>query len=216
MRPLAQENLEVCGARIRSSGMTFGISGAAPHGLRSGSSSGGDASIFQTTDLQVSRWRSAALSPLRLRPPLQPLPAPMAAPAWVAKSNADAQSVLKVLAEFNPEFASQFGLPGYDDKAIDLKPGIEQRSRAAMTAARDSLQKKLVAESDPDVQPGSADRGSRQPIATSKTARSMSSTCCRISISARRCSRASSLCCRTRLPPRAVRPRSSACSATSA
>ena len=77
--------------------------------------------------------------------------APMATPAWVAKSNADAQSVLKVLAEFNPEFASQFGLPGYDDKAIDLKPGIEQRSRAAMTAARDGLQKKLAAESDPDV-----------------------------------------------------------------
>ncbi|OOG58369.1 DUF885 domain-containing protein [Rhodanobacter sp. C03] len=77
--------------------------------------------------------------------------APMATPAWVAKSNADAQSVLKVLAEFNPEFASQFGLPGYDDKSIDLKPGIEQRSRAAMTAARDSLQKKLAAENDPDV-----------------------------------------------------------------
>ncbi|GAB2558820.1 DUF885 domain-containing protein [Rhodanobacter koreensis] len=77
--------------------------------------------------------------------------APMAAPAWVAKSNADAQPLLKVLADFNPEFASQFGFPGYDDKAIDLKPGVEARSRAAMTAARDTLQKKLAAETDPNV-----------------------------------------------------------------
>ena len=77
--------------------------------------------------------------------------APMATPAWVARSNADAQPLLKVLADFNPEFASQFGLPGYDDKAIDLKPGVDERSRAAMTAARNTLQKKLAAETDPDV-----------------------------------------------------------------
>jgi len=83
-------------------------------------------------------------------PATEPSPA-AAAPAWVAKSNADAQPLLKVLADFNPEFASQFGFPGYDDKAIDLKPGVEERSRAAMTAARDTLQKKLAAETDPDV-----------------------------------------------------------------
>ena len=77
--------------------------------------------------------------------------APMAAPAWVAKSNADAQPLLKVLADFNPEFASQFGFPGYDDKVVDLKPDVEQRSRAAMTAARDTLKKKLAAETDADV-----------------------------------------------------------------
>ena len=84
-------------------------------------------------------------------PASSPASAPMATPAWVATSNADAQPLLKVLADFNPEFASQFGFPGYDDKAIDLKPGVEQRSRAAMTAARDTLQKKLAAETDPDV-----------------------------------------------------------------
>lgn len=74
-----------------------------------------------------------------------------ATPAWVARSNADAQPLLKVLADFHPEFASQFGFPGYDDKAIDLKPGVAQRSRAAMAAVRDGMQKKLAAETDPEV-----------------------------------------------------------------
>lgn len=77
--------------------------------------------------------------------------APTATPAWVAKSNADAQPLLKVLADFSPESASDFGLPGYDDKAIDLKPDVEERERAALTAVRDGLQKKLAAETDPDV-----------------------------------------------------------------
>ncbi len=74
-----------------------------------------------------------------------------ATPAWVTRSNADAQPLLKVLADFNPEFASDFGFPGYDDKAIDLKPNVGERSRTAMTAARDELQKKLATETDADV-----------------------------------------------------------------
>ena len=77
--------------------------------------------------------------------------AAQATPAWVARSDADAQPLLKVLADFNPEFASQFGFPGYDDKAIDLKPNVGERSRAAMTAARDELQKNLATETDADV-----------------------------------------------------------------
>lgn len=72
-------------------------------------------------------------------------------PVWVSASNADAQPLLKALADFNPEFASQFGFPGYDDKAIDLKASVDERSRDAMVAARDALQKKLDAETDPDV-----------------------------------------------------------------
>ena len=77
--------------------------------------------------------------------------AAQATPAWVARSDADAQPLLKVLADFNPEFASQFGFPGYDDKAIDLKPNVGERSRAAITAARDELQKNLATETDADV-----------------------------------------------------------------
>ena len=78
-------------------------------------------------------------------------PVAPAAPAWVTKSNADAQALLGSIAQFAPEFASYVGLPGYDDKSADLKPGIEQRSRAAMQAARAELQKKLDAEKDADV-----------------------------------------------------------------
>ena len=74
-----------------------------------------------------------------------------AAPAWVSTSNADAQPLLQALADVTPEFASQFGFPGYDDKAIDLKPNVEARSRDALMAARDALQKKLETETDPDV-----------------------------------------------------------------
>jgi hypothetical protein len=58
---------------------------------------------------------------------------------------------LQVLADFNPESASQYGLAGYDDKAIDLKAGVERRRRAALTTAREDLQKKLTAETDPRV-----------------------------------------------------------------
>jgi hypothetical protein len=74
-----------------------------------------------------------------------------AAPAWVERSNANAQVLLKTLAQFNPEFASFTGFPGYDEKSVDLKPGISERSRAAFEAARAELQKKLGAEKDANV-----------------------------------------------------------------
>ena len=78
-------------------------------------------------------------------------PAAAAPPAWIAKSNADAQELLTAIAQFGPEFASFVGLPGYDDKSADLKPGVEQRQRSALEAARTQLQKKLAEETDPNV-----------------------------------------------------------------
>jgi uncharacterized protein (DUF885 family) len=72
-------------------------------------------------------------------------------PAWVAKSNEDAQALLKAIAQFAPEFASYVGLPGYDDKTADLKPDVEQRQRAALQTARNELQRKLDAETDANV-----------------------------------------------------------------
>ena len=84
------------------------------------------------------------------QPPETSAAAPVA-PAWVSRSNEDAQVLLKAIAQFNPEFASFVGLPGYDDKSIDLKPGVEQRQRAAIEAARGELQKKLSAEQDANV-----------------------------------------------------------------
>ncbi|HWG66022.1 MAG TPA: DUF885 domain-containing protein [Rhodanobacteraceae bacterium] len=92
-----------------------------------------------------------AAPPPSARPDLRPDHPPVPPPAWVAKSNAYAQVLLKTLAEFNPEFASQFGLPGYDDKVVDLKPNVAVRSRQALTKARDILQADLAKTTDANV-----------------------------------------------------------------
>jgi hypothetical protein len=92
-----------------------------------------------------------AAPPPSAKPDLRPDKAPAPPPAWVVQSNRHAQVLLKTLAEFNPEFASRFGLPGYDDKVIDMKPGVEQRTLAALTQARATLHKDLATEKDPNV-----------------------------------------------------------------
>jgi hypothetical protein len=75
-----------------------------------------------------------------------------AAPAsWVERSNADAKVLLDTIARFSPEFATQVGLPGYDSKVADLKPGIDERSRAALVEAKGKLEKLLATEKDPNV-----------------------------------------------------------------
>ncbi len=74
-----------------------------------------------------------------------------AAPAWVAKSNADAQILLQAQAPFAPEEAGFFGVPGYDGQVYDLKPDVGERFRAAMTRARAQLQARLATEQDANV-----------------------------------------------------------------
>ncbi|HEX7111605.1 MAG TPA: DUF885 domain-containing protein [Mizugakiibacter sp.] len=71
--------------------------------------------------------------------------------AWVQKSNAAAQPLLKVLADFQPEFASQIGIPGYDSRVSDLRPNVVERANQALAAAKAGLQKQLAAEQDPQV-----------------------------------------------------------------
>jgi hypothetical protein len=71
--------------------------------------------------------------------------------AWIAKSNANTQVLLDVTAKLNPESAGRQGVPGYDDKIVDLNPGIDERTRSLYTAARDELAKRLAAETDPFV-----------------------------------------------------------------
>lgn len=93
----------------------------------------------------------AAPPPSSAKPDLRPDKAPVPPPAWVAQSNRYAQVLLKTLAEFNPEFASQFGLPGYDDKVVDLQPNVGERSRAALSKARDELQQDLAKTGDANV-----------------------------------------------------------------
>ncbi len=70
---------------------------------------------------------------------------------WVARSNADAQPLLKVFGDFSPETAGQLGIPGYDERVADLKPEVGARFRRASGEAKQALQDKLAAEKDPQV-----------------------------------------------------------------
>jgi uncharacterized protein (DUF885 family) len=72
-------------------------------------------------------------------------------PTWIERSNTDAKVLLDVLAKFNPEFASQIGVPGFDDKVIDLKPDVDARSRAAFVDTKGKLQTMLASEKDDNV-----------------------------------------------------------------
>jgi len=76
---------------------------------------------------------------------------PVAAPAWVARSNQLAQILLDAQGPFQPESTGFFGVPGYDDKVADLGPDNARRYREAMTKARGELQAKLASEKDPNV-----------------------------------------------------------------
>lgn len=70
-------------------------------------------------------------------------------PAWIARSNLNAQILVENLARLSPESAGRLGVPGYDDKITDLTPGLEERTRTSLTAARDELARRLLAETDP-------------------------------------------------------------------
>ncbi len=74
-----------------------------------------------------------------------------AAPAWVQTSNGYAQILLNAQAPFQPEYASFFGVPGYDDQVVDLGPDNAARYRDAMRKARATLQAKLATERDASV-----------------------------------------------------------------
>ena len=73
------------------------------------------------------------------------------APDWVKRSNELAQPLLKAQAEFAPEFASFFGLPGYDDRVADLGPKNGERQRTALRGAKETLQKDLKTEENANV-----------------------------------------------------------------
>ena len=72
-------------------------------------------------------------------------------PAWIAKSNANAQVLVDGIAQLSPEFAGRVGVKGYDDKIADLAPGAEDRTRAMLMTARDELAKRALSETDPRV-----------------------------------------------------------------
>jgi len=94
---------------------------------------------------------------MRIRPwpillALAALPA-LAAPIpdWVRESDAAAQPMLRVIAQFAPEDAQRLGVEGVDDKVTDLGPGFNERYRAALEAATKELRANLPATRDPKV-----------------------------------------------------------------
>jgi hypothetical protein len=80
--------------------------------------------------------------------PLLPLAARAEAPAWVARSDKNADVLLEVMARTSPEQAADLGIPGLDEEIFDLKPGSEQRERAALEQALATLRQRLAAEKD--------------------------------------------------------------------
>jgi hypothetical protein len=70
---------------------------------------------------------------------------------WVARSNEHAQVMLEVRGAFQPEFASFFGIPDYDEQVFDLGPKVGERFRAALAEAQVELRRRLAEESDPNV-----------------------------------------------------------------
>jgi hypothetical protein len=78
-------------------------------------------------------------------------PALAAPPAWVAKSDQNAQLLLDHLAHFAPEGAGELGVPGLDEQIFDLTPGFEQREEAAARQVREELRSRRGKETDPRV-----------------------------------------------------------------
>jgi hypothetical protein len=70
-------------------------------------------------------------------------------PAWVARSNQNAQVLVAIMARYSPEQAGQAGVPGLDEQISTLSPELPERFRRDTAVARIELQKRLAAEKDP-------------------------------------------------------------------
>jgi len=78
-----------------------------------------------------------------------PSPAPTPRPAWIVKSDANADVLLKVFARFAPEGAGQVGVSGVDEQVLDLQPRLDERAEAANQEALAELERRRAAEVDP-------------------------------------------------------------------
>ena len=96
-------------------------------------------------------------------------------PAWVTRSNENAQLLIGLQAKFGPEGASAQGVPGLDDQISDFPADRAQKVRAEMIRVRDLLKARLGTETDRLVKQdlqilvGAADRQIRQLDANEKT-----------------------------------------------
>lgn len=71
-----------------------------------------------------------------------------AEPAWVARSNTNAQLLLLLMAKYNPESASRLGVDGFDEQITDLSRDQFEFANADSRAAIAELQKRLAGETD--------------------------------------------------------------------
>jgi len=71
-----------------------------------------------------------------------------APPAWVEKSNQNAQLLIAIMAKYSPESAAEEGVPGLDEQISSSPADEPERFRKDVAAARDELQKRLGAEKD--------------------------------------------------------------------
>src|ERR1700677_238546 len=74
-----------------------------------------------------------------------------AAPEWVGRSNANATSLLHVLAKYSPEQAGTYGLTEFDPYVADLRPDAVDRMQADLRSERESIKAALGSETDPQV-----------------------------------------------------------------
>ncbi len=70
-------------------------------------------------------------------------------PAWVSRSNQNAQLLIEIMARYSPEDAAAEGVPGLDQQISTLSPGEPARFRKDIAVARIQLQKRLAVEKDP-------------------------------------------------------------------
>jgi uncharacterized protein (DUF885 family) len=76
---------------------------------------------------------------------------PATAPAWIETSNRHAAIVLDWLARFRPEVGSLFGVPGSDERVLDLGPRIHERRLESAQAVAAALEAMAPKETDPAV-----------------------------------------------------------------
>ncbi|HEY1754228.1 MAG TPA: DUF885 domain-containing protein [Bryobacteraceae bacterium] len=70
-------------------------------------------------------------------------------PAWVAKSNQNAQLLIDIDARYGPESAGASGASGLDERVTVMPPDMPERIRADTQAAIKELQSRLAIEQDP-------------------------------------------------------------------
>ncbi|HTB20421.1 MAG TPA: DUF885 domain-containing protein [Bryobacteraceae bacterium] len=70
-------------------------------------------------------------------------------PAWVEKSNQNAQLLIAIMARYSPEDAGAEGVAGLDEQVSSARLDEPERFRKDLGSARDEMEKRLAAEKDP-------------------------------------------------------------------